>query len=185
MFTDVMDTSVFWVQCEHVDIWVQRDGCLRPPEWSSWENTPRYTLRNIKTLNSISHIPWHLFGLARSWHHTYSSFHNILLVKILTCSTSWADSWPVIKASTDFGAELLSEIRKDVRWFSRKKYTYCNTAVQSYLIPSCKVDDMGKCSVVHYCFWKLSNSEIQGSGNNLFFSNLRNYSTPPEIVPIF
>lgn len=57
-----------------------------------------------KKNNSIPHISWHPYGLAQSWHHTYSPFHITLQRKCLTCSTSPADLWRVMKGSTDPGA---------------------------------------------------------------------------------
>lgn len=109
-----MDTSAFWFWCKHVDI------CLHPPVSTSWENTLcsplcKYTLPSTekeesrnnnqkKKNNSIPHISWHPYGLAQSWHHTYSSFHITLQRKCLTCSTSQADLWRVMKGSTDPGA---------------------------------------------------------------------------------
>lgn len=89
-----------------MDIWVQRDGCLRPPEWASWENTPLHTLQ-LKN-SKKKKIEFHrLHPMAPIWFGpeltSHFSFHNRLQDKSLTCSTSQADLWQVIKGSTDPG----------------------------------------------------------------------------------
>lgn len=91
------------------------------------------TLKKKKNMNSISHIPWHPFSLASSWHHTYSSFHNILQGKSLTCSASRADLWRVIKSSLDPDGpcKLLSEKWRGIRWFRREKETWHCVSVRS------------------------------------------------------